>query len=148
MKVLTVVGARPQFIKAAAVRKALAAAGHQEFLVHTGQHYDYGMSQVFFEELGLPEPDVNLGVGSGSHGRQTGQMLIQLEEVMQAQRSDWVLVYMECAGGDRKRGDCRSRLAARLAIDSAPSVLWSRESGGTNRPSYEICQGRTRNVRG
>lgn len=105
MLVLTVVGARPQFIKAAPVSLELAAAGHSEFLVHTGQHYDYGMSQVFFEELGLREPDTNLGVGSGLHGRQTGQMLIQLEEVMKAQRPDWALVY----------GDTNSTLAGALA---------------------------------
>lgn len=105
MRVLTVVGARPQFIKAAPVSRELAAAGHQEFLVHTGQHYDYGMSQVFFEELGLREPDINLSVGSGLHGRQTGQMLIQLEEVMKAQRPDWALVY----------GDTNSTLAGALA---------------------------------
>jgi len=105
MKVLTVVGARPQFIKAAPVSKALAAAGHQEFLVHTGQHYDYGMSQVFFVELGLREPDINLGIGSGAHGWQTGQMLIKLEEILQAQAPDWVLVY----------GDTNSTLAGALA---------------------------------
>ena len=77
MKVLTVVSARPQFIKAAPVSKALRSSGDvPEILVHTGQHYDRQMSQIFFEELQIPEPDVNLGIGSGSHGRQTGQMLM------------------------------------------------------------------------
>ena len=74
-KILTILGARPQFIKAAPVSKALRGAGIQEFLLHTGQHYDYGMSQVFFDELNIPQPDVNLGVGSGPHGWQTAQML-------------------------------------------------------------------------
>ena len=76
MKVLTVVGARPQFIKAAPVCKVLRSEGHREILVHTGQHYDPEMSRVFFDEMDLPEPDFNLGVGSGSHGAQTGQMMI------------------------------------------------------------------------
>src|SRR5262245_45366064 len=93
MKVLTVVGARPQFIKAAPVSSALRGAGHSEVLVHTGQHYDHAMSSIFFEELGIPEPDVNLGVGSGSHAVQTAQMLTGLEEVMFSERPDWVLVY-------------------------------------------------------
>ena len=105
MKVVTIVGARPQFIKAAPVSKALREAGHTEFLVHTGQHYDYGMSQVFFDEMGIPEPDVNLGIGSGPHGWQTGQMLIHLEAVIQAQKPDSVLVY----------GDTNSTLAGALA---------------------------------
>jgi UDP-GlcNAc3NAcA epimerase len=105
VKILTVVGARPQFVKAAPVSQALRERGHREVLVHTGQHYDYGMSRIFFEEMGLAEPDVNLGVGSGPHGRQTGQMLEGLEEVMLAERPDRVLVY----------GDTNSTLAGALA---------------------------------
>lgn len=76
MKVVTIVGARPQFIKAAPLSKALLEAGHTEFLLHTGQHYDYGMSHVFFDELGLPAADVNLDVHSNNHGQQARQMLI------------------------------------------------------------------------
>lgn len=105
MKIATIVGARPQFIKAAPVSKALTEAGHTEFLIHTGQHYDYGMSQVFFDELGLPQPDVNLGIGSGLHGRQTGQMLMVIEEQLLARKPDWLLVY----------GDTNSTLAGALA---------------------------------
>jgi UDP-N-acetylglucosamine 2-epimerase len=104
MRALTVVGARPQFIKSAPVSKALRESGNEEVLVHTGQHYNYQMSQVFFEEMGIAPPDFNLEVGSGSHSRQTGQMMLGLEEVMQTQKPDWVLVY----------GDTNSTLAASL----------------------------------
>ena len=105
MKIVTVIGARPQFIKAAPVSKAFKEAGITEFLIHTGQHYDYGMSQVFFEELNIPEPNVNLSVGSGDHGWQTAQMLIGIEKVLLAEKPDWVLVY----------GDTNSTLAGALA---------------------------------
>ena len=85
MRILTVLGARPQFIKASPLSLALRQQ-HQEVLVHTGQHYDYGMSDVFFEELGIPPPDYHLGVGSGPHGAQTGAMLEAIEEVLQKER--------------------------------------------------------------
>jgi len=104
MKVLTVVGARPQFIKAAPVSAALRRC-HREFLLHTGQHYDREMSAIFFDELGVPAPDRNLGIGSGPHGEQTGRMLGAVEEVLVEQRPDWVLVY----------GDTNSTLAGALA---------------------------------
>lgn len=104
--VLTVVGARPQFIKAAVVSRALRDAGNfREVLVHTGQHYDANMSEVFFEELGCAGPDHALGIGGGSHADQTGRMLIALEQVMIREKPDCVLVY----------GDTNSTLAGALA---------------------------------
>lgn len=113
------VGARPQFIKAAPVSRALKSAGHREFLVHTGQHYDDRMSRVFFEELSLPTPAVNLEVGSGSHGWQTGQMLMGLEMTMQQQQPDCVLVY----------GDTNSTIAAALAACKLQLSLAHVEAG-------------------
>jgi UDP-N-acetylglucosamine 2-epimerase len=104
-KVVTVVGARPQFIKAAPVARALRHAGHTEVLVHTGQHYDANMSSVFFDELALPPPTHHLGIGSGSHGAQTAAMLAAVERVLIDERPDWVLVY----------GDTNSTLAGALA---------------------------------
>src|SRR5690349_21188884 len=110
MKLLTVVGARPQFIKAAAVGYAIQSAnqrgaGIQSVLVHTGQHYDFGMSRVFFDELGLQAPDRDLNIGSGSHGAQTGRMLEAIEAAIESDRPDVVLVY----------GDTNSTLAGALA---------------------------------
>lgn len=104
MKIVTVVGARPQFIKAAVVSHELRK-NHREVLVHTGQHFDYNMSEQFFEELDIPEPDYNLGISGGTHAQMTGRMMIAVEEVLAKETPDWLLVY----------GDTNSTLAAALA---------------------------------
>ena len=104
MFIVSVVGARPQFVKAAVLSRALRVR-HEELLLHTGQHYDDLMSDVFFRELGLAAPDVNLGVGSGSHATQTARALEGIEGVLTSRRPDLVIVY----------GDTNSTLAGALA---------------------------------
>jgi UDP-N-acetylglucosamine 2-epimerase (non-hydrolysing) len=119
MKILSVVGARPQFVKLAPVADALIAAGDEHVIVHTGQHYDPLLSDVFFDDLGIPAPDVHLGVGSGSHGKQTGAILAALDDVFDEHRPDWVLVY----------GDTNSTLAAAVSAVKMHLPLAHLEAG-------------------
>jgi len=105
MKIITVIGARPQFIKAAVVSNAFRARGLKELILHTGQHFDNNMSDVFFDELGIPKPAFNLGIGGGSHGQNTGRMIEGIEKVLMKEKPDWLLVY----------GDTDSTLAGALA---------------------------------
>lgn len=119
MKILSVVGARPQFVKLAPIAKAAIAASVEHVIVHTGQHYDPMLSDVFFEDLGIAAPDVHLGVGSGSHGVQTGAMLAALDAVFDEHRPDWVLAY----------GDTNSTVAAALSAVKMHLPLAHLEAG-------------------
>jgi len=108
VKIVTIIGARPQIIKAAALSRAIKqkfAGQIQEVIVHTGQHYDENMSQVFFDELGIPAPNYNLSVGSGSHGKQTASMIIGIEEILEKEKPNAIVLY----------GDTNSTLAGGIA---------------------------------
>ncbi len=126
MKIASIVGARPQFVKLAPLARAVRF--HQRFrsrfaldhiIIHTGQHYDDRMNRIFFQELGLPEPDYDLGVGSGSHGWQTGEIMIRAEKVLQRERPDWAIVY----------GDTNSTIGGALAAAKLGLPLAHIEAG-------------------
>ena len=117
--VVHVTGARPNFPKAAPVLEALAGYEVEQLLVHTGQHYDDKMSDVFFRQLGIPKPDVNLGVGSGAHGAQTAKVMIALEELFTERRPDLVVVY----------GDVNSTVAAALVASKLGITFAHVEAG-------------------
>jgi UDP-GlcNAc3NAcA epimerase len=118
MKVVSVIGARPQFIKAASLSRILRQS-HVELLVHTGQHYDYNMADVFFDELKISSPEYHLGIGSNTHGAQTGAMLAAIENIIIKEHPDWVLVY----------GDTNSTLAGALAAAKLQTPIAHVEAG-------------------
>ena len=122
MKIVTVIGARPQIIKAAALSRAINEHFKnevQEVIVHTGQHYDDNMSQVFFDELGIPQPNYNLGVGSASHGVQTAKMIEGIEEILLKEKPDYLVLY----------GDTNSTLAGAIAASKIHVPIAHIEAG-------------------
>lgn len=118
MKIVTVIGARPQFIKAAPMSRVLRLK-HEEVIVHTGQHYDKNMSEVFFQELDIPKPDVHLNAGGGNHGEQTAKMVYGIERVLLAEKPDWVFIY----------GDTNSTLAGALSASKLHIPIAHVEAG-------------------
>lgn len=122
IKLLTIIGARPQIIKAAAISRAVKnhfAGQVEEIILHTGQHYDVNMSQVFIDELGIPQPDYNLGVGSGKHGEQTAKMIVGIEEILLSEHFDGVILY----------GDTNSTLAGAVAASKIHIPVFHIEAG-------------------
>lgn len=118
-KIVSVVGARPQFVKLAPIHRELSSYDCEHIVLHTGQHYDAGMSQNIFADLGIPAPDVNLQVGSGTHGEQTGRMIAQIESALQNIKPDKVLVY----------GDTNSTVAGALAAAKLQIFVAHLEAG-------------------
>jgi UDP-N-acetylglucosamine 2-epimerase (non-hydrolysing) len=119
MKIMSVVGARPQFVKLAPMDVAIRAAGHEHFVLHTGQHYAPELSDTLFDDLDIPAPDLNLDIGSGLHGEQTAQMLAGIEQAVLREKPDWVLTY----------GDTNSTLAAAIATVKLHVPLAHLEAG-------------------
>ncbi|MCL0083549.1 UDP-N-acetylglucosamine 2-epimerase [Thermodesulfovibrionales bacterium] len=132
LKIASVVGARPQFIKIAPLCREFSKKDNvKHIIIHTGQHYDYEMSKIFFDELGIPEPDYHLDMGSGTHGYQTGEILKKIEDVLIKEKPDWVLVY----------GDTNSTLASALATVKLYPKGKSRISYGAGIPVAHIEAG-------
>ena len=120
IKIVTIIGARPQFIKAAMISKEIASQNSiDEIIIHTGQHFDNNMSHIFFEEMGMSKPDYNLGILSDSHGDMTGRQLIEIEKLLMKEKPNWTLVY----------GDTNSTLAGALAASKLNIPLVHIEAG-------------------